>query len=308
MNRIEAISIRNFRGIREGKIESLADVNLLVGRNNSGKTTVLEAVSRVASVYGGTKDILGRKIDAIWSKVRPSISQDLMWYRQNSKNQIEIGVSITGRWHSIKISQQSTHQVGSVGGSTSVLEKVTIVKPQDVFDNNIEKQFWPKLLADRRDKFLTSTLNEVFNLQAESFQMINTEQLLVLYPEYSVPLDSQGDGTRTALRTIMVLAMMRSTVLMLEEPECYQHPGSLERFAIALCKLAKQQEVQLIISTHSSECVRAFLKGAKVAASEAALFHLKLEDGQQEARRLNPEAIETLSSSGVDVRFLDLYA
>lgn len=95
---------------------------------------------------------------------------------------------------------------------------------------------------------------------------------------------------------------------MLEEPECHQHPGSLERFAAALCRLAKAQEVQLTISTHSAECVRSFLKGAKAADSEAAVFHLTLNDGKQDARRLDPEAVETLTNTGVDVRFLDLYA
>ena len=106
----------------------------------------------------------------------------------------------------------------------------------------------------------------------------------------------------------MVLTMMKGTLLMLEEPECHQHPGSLERFSTALCRLAKAQEVQLIISTHSSDCVRSFLQAAKTAQSDAAVFHLTLENGKQDARRLDPEAVETLTSTGVDVRFLDLYA
>jgi predicted ATP-dependent endonuclease of OLD family len=96
--------------------------------------------------------------------------------------------------------------------------------------------------------------------------------------------------------------------MMLEEPECHQHPGSLERFAAALCKLAKTLDVQIIVSTHSGECVRSFLKAARDAQSEGAVFHLTLTDGKQEARRLDPEAVESLTATGVDVRFLDLYA
>jgi predicted ATPase len=106
----------------------------------------------------------------------------------------------------------------------------------------------------------------------------------------------------------MALSMLKNTLLMLEEPECHQHPGSLERFAGALCRLAKMQSVQLLISTHSAECVRSFLKAAKAASSDAAVFHLTLNDGKQDARRLDPEAVETLTDTGVDVRFLDLYA
>jgi len=54
--------------------------------------------------------------------------------------------------------------------------------------------------------------------------------------------------------------------------------------------------------------VRAFLNAAKEADSEGAVFHLNLDDGHLKAKRLDPEAIETLQNSGVDVRFLDLYA
>jgi hypothetical protein len=185
---------------------------------------------------------------------------------------------------------------------------ITVLRPLDAFNQQIEQRFWPGLLSNRRDKALTATLNEVFALEAESFQLLPNNQLMVLFDDYSLPLDSQGDGTRTALRIMMVLTMMKGTLLMLEEPECYQHPGALERFSTALCKLAKAQEVQLIVSTHSSDCVRFFLQAAKTAQSDAAVFHLTLENGKQDARRLDPEAVETLTATGVDVRFLDLYA
>jgi len=45
MNHIDGFSIHQFRGIRDLKLEGLGQVNLLVGDNNSGKTSVLEALS-----------------------------------------------------------------------------------------------------------------------------------------------------------------------------------------------------------------------------------------------------------------------
>ena len=41
---IESIHIKNFRGIQDGKIDKFSKINLLVGPNNSGKTTLLEAL------------------------------------------------------------------------------------------------------------------------------------------------------------------------------------------------------------------------------------------------------------------------
>jgi AAA15 family ATPase/GTPase len=41
---IESILIKNFRGIQTGQIDRFRKFNLLVGPNNSGKSTVLEAL------------------------------------------------------------------------------------------------------------------------------------------------------------------------------------------------------------------------------------------------------------------------
>ena len=41
---MNSFEVENFRSLRHLKLEKLARVNLLVGKNNSGKTTVLEAL------------------------------------------------------------------------------------------------------------------------------------------------------------------------------------------------------------------------------------------------------------------------
>ncbi len=45
MRHIDEFTIHRFRGMREAKFETLGQINLLVGGNNSGKTSVLEALS-----------------------------------------------------------------------------------------------------------------------------------------------------------------------------------------------------------------------------------------------------------------------
>ena len=58
----------------------------------------------------------------------------------------------------------------------------------------------------------------------------------------------------------------------------------------------------MLISTHSSECLRLFLTASNAAGSESAVFHLQREDGVLEANRLDSETVENLQSTGVDVR------
>src|SRR5438105_11859689 len=44
MKHIDEFTIHAFRGLRDVKLEKLGQINLLVGDNNSGKTSVLEAL------------------------------------------------------------------------------------------------------------------------------------------------------------------------------------------------------------------------------------------------------------------------
>ncbi len=46
---IDSISIKKYRNLDELKINSLAKVNLITGRNNTGKSTLLEAIALYAT-------------------------------------------------------------------------------------------------------------------------------------------------------------------------------------------------------------------------------------------------------------------
>ncbi len=54
---LPSLEIHNFRGLRELKISRLGRANLIVGKNNVGKTTVLEAL-RIYARPGSIDDLL----------------------------------------------------------------------------------------------------------------------------------------------------------------------------------------------------------------------------------------------------------
>lgn len=66
MTIIENIHIETFRGIKELKLEDLAQINILTGKNNSGKTSVLEMLKNFRNfmdwdhqnMLAGNKEIL----------------------------------------------------------------------------------------------------------------------------------------------------------------------------------------------------------------------------------------------------------
>ena len=78
--------------------------------------------------------------------------------------------------------------------------------------------------------------------------------------------------------------------------------------AAAICGQAKESDTQLLITTHSIECLRAFLDGSAAAGSSFAVQHLALTGGKLVARRLDAGTVGGLLRTGVDVREFDLYA
>lgn len=50
MNGFKNIEIHNFRGIDHLKIDDLSRVNVFLGQNNSGKSSVLEAIAMLMSM------------------------------------------------------------------------------------------------------------------------------------------------------------------------------------------------------------------------------------------------------------------
>ncbi len=42
--KIEAVAVRNFRSLKRASLEKCSDVNVLIGKNNAGKSSILAAI------------------------------------------------------------------------------------------------------------------------------------------------------------------------------------------------------------------------------------------------------------------------
>jgi predicted ATPase len=98
---IESIRIRNFRGLRECEVGGLTDVNVIIGRNGSGKSTVLEAIYLASSWAEPADPLRGlRKVDYVvqrrggrggWSDYR-----DSLWFSKELERDIEVELRFRG--------------------------------------------------------------------------------------------------------------------------------------------------------------------------------------------------------------------
>ena len=123
---LKSIKIKNLRAISELEIDNLAQVNLLVGENNCGKTTILEALF---FLIGATNPHLLLKANAL--RGLPFVSNQLwsaFFHKMNTKNPINITstISINDKNETIdlkiKSRQKKYHTVEPVSSDLSSIE------------------------------------------------------------------------------------------------------------------------------------------------------------------------------------------
>ena len=82
--RIGYLNIRNFKSIKKMELEDIYDALILVGKNNSGKSTVLEAVRAAVGDYTVTPKDFHEGTGNIVIGVKLSIDSDALAYLHNN--------------------------------------------------------------------------------------------------------------------------------------------------------------------------------------------------------------------------------
>jgi predicted ATP-dependent endonuclease of OLD family len=336
---IDGISIANFRGIKECSIEDLSTVNLFIGKNNSGKSSILEALcfSKVpfqpVDELGGVvlQELLNRRAHRI------ILSTEEFSYKYKTENKISLEFSFEDE---NKVSIEATcgeHQIdydvkclveGEMRPAVSFRNRlnqnvlvlslfeerigtdspdgISFLKRQlkaktspDVgvfkkylFDNmpnfsflsditlidfdfinnmeQFERAFWGKLIGSRTDKEVTSILNEVYQTEIEHFTFkpyslgkerrrdSDRYKLFSTLKDIALHIDDYGDGFRYAFTILTSALLFKKRALLIEEIESHQHAGSLKKLIPKLVEIAKTNNLQLFVTTHSFEVWRYF--------------------------------------------------
>jgi len=138
---IRSIEIENLRGISKGAIDGLTQVNIFLGKNGSGKSTVLEAIY-IASACIEPKDLVlhpdinADKLDYVINRRGGSGSwnsaRDTLWFSMDTSRAISIRMDIDGTQLSFRVLSDRKDVWLEV--STKEIEKVRGVSLVTNFD------------------------------------------------------------------------------------------------------------------------------------------------------------------------------
>lgn len=125
--------------------------------------------------------------------------------------------------------------------------------------------------------------------------------------KYAVPFDAMGDGFKaiTAVVWHLLEAKANQEIALLEEPETHMHPGYVRQLTEFLIDLARDEEIQLFVTTHNHDFLNDFFDPALPDEEREFLrdeFRLiQMQDGYAGVKSYE-EAEESLKDLQIDLR------
>lgn len=113
------------------------------------------------------------------------------------------------------------------------------------------------------------------------------------------PLFSMGDGLVHIFNIMLALANAKNGILLLDEMENGLHIRTLEKLWGVVNDLSKQWNVQVFVTTHSNDCIKAFSENSR---EEGTLYMINHENGETSYRTRNFKIVETLLADNIDIR------
>lgn len=102
-----------------------------------------------------------------------------------------------------------------------------------------------------------------------------------------IPIIGDGFGANQLVRLLLTLASTPSgSIIAIEEPEIHLHPRAQERLCDILVQVAKNQDKQILVTTHSERVLERFAYAVRtgvLTVDELAMYHF-VEKGEEPVR------------------------
>lgn len=296
---IEYIQIENYRCFHKTEISNFRLVNLIGGKNNVGKTSLLEALYLGCDGYSAYHSIQE------WREEKESYRN--FFYNTKSDNPIKIAIS---KDKVITIRRENNHRELSIDNYTSPLNNHFISSRNNVLSNYTLTELYSQ--ARKVDDNNIPTLLDGFQQIDKGFQLIEIvledNRSPILYAkknnELSRPLKSYGDAMNRMAEFILRIVSTPNSVLLIDEVENGIHYQTQEKIWEIIFTLAVKHNVQVFATTHSLEMIKSFTKVAKHFEEHAAYFEMYRNQRNQEIGAIfhDVAALEYELSNHLEIR------
>lgn len=339
---LTSIHIQGFKGFKDTLIAPMRKVNLILGGQNVGKTSLLEAVYlgasevgnfqqlptlfRIAegrdsqryleSVLGGEKEWIVDLDDEFWTELRTSNKSKL-----NGDDFFDVaeakvdGVSVKRfiRGNDIRLWRETigANEEGFMSPKNAA-KRLIFINPLAVsvhLPNQFDvAQLFDKTIMSRKKKILLNMLRRIEPRLEDMHSLLpDGEQRIYVELEGdgdALPLPQLGHGFSRLVYLYCSLLVTNAKLALIDEVENGIHYSSLPTLFQGIQDIAAKHDVQTLMTTHSWDCIRAAYKTFADADNlqDFQLIRLEREGDNVRAVVINDDMLETVMEAGYEVR------
>jgi len=313
---VDSINIKEFRGIKSCKKPLVfSRLNILIGRNNAGKTTILEALSLLPqpetpdSIIGANKIILLSQLH----KSKPSFYEFLLYFYTGRS---EIEYHIKNQEYSIHINKDHTELYTShkkildnkgIYGifNTTNLGNLVIYIPFDSdFFNKMENRIEELKYQINKEGYNVKLATSINKCLDDKYSEIMFQDKIILRKVLGdkkfnyVNLRDLGTGAEKVIKIMAVVEVLKPKLLLIDDFEAGLHPSLINVFLNWL----NQKKLQTVVSTHSIDVLYQL---AEIDPEDTKILFLKKsQDDILNYNVLSLEEIEDFLNTNTDPRRL----
>lgn len=326
--------IKKYRKIENIEIGNLGRVNIFAGGNNSGKTSILELIylfTRLNTIQAliELEKFRGRFFGDFSTK----------WFDKVFVNSIEVQGTFNEVACELKImkfesveSFEKGHYLNSVSSESQVGEdsfsstvhlfsnrdpelyfdksqflcEATFSSPyrfDDALLRRAHAQAIEEKYFERIVKFIKTHLDdsiqkiEMVNIDSQSRFMVSSSKV-----NHAVDLTKYGEGLQRVFEIALLMGYSKNGIICIDELDSALHKSLLISFTEFIQAFAKDFNVQVFLTTHSKECIDAFVENS-YPDEELTAFSLTEENGVIKSRFLQGNKLKRLvESMNIDIR------
>jgi predicted ATPase len=316
------IMIDSFRCLNGLEIKTLSKINLFVGLNNSGKTSFLEAVYLLCKQndFNGVIDVMRRRGKIPEDQIPPKWLSDQLVQTiriegefDNRKSAVEIkpfiedgtdidrthylkSVEITTQYENQKLESITRIYLGkgreTQADSIKLLSKVAFSSPFFFNEPYHYAVFYRKSVQSKSLPEIISFIKEKVIPTLRDIRLVDEFQRFLVDDEHfeleTMDLTTYGEGLQRIFFTSLLFASAENGVVLIDEFENAIHTELLETFSSFIHLLAKEFNVQVFLTSHSKECIDAFIKSVPKGEIKDFAFHalVRSDDNKQPQSKL----------------------
>lgn len=264
---LDKLKITNFMTFKKLEIPTLKRVNLIAGKNNSGKTTLLDAIRIVISNGNNTviNNILHSRgvLKSGWTDSYDSMfNQSLLTKNPTlTINDLDIRRRVKENKEPIYdlfISDGVPIEDSLNSGYSSDNPRDSLVYIPFVSKFDTLNKLWENVVLTPKEDDVIRILKDTIEPNLIRFDIGSNVRVRLKGLKNPVPIGTLGDGVHRILLIALSLANAQNSILLIDEIELGLHYSAMEKLWQMIFKYAHEWNIQVFATTHSQDAIKTF--------------------------------------------------